>query len=102
MAFVVAAKKIPYSIDPEKIIKLLIDSYNLSINDLKYYEKRKLNNELNTYTLRIKFYSFYNDNMSMNNFHNDLMINEWIKMTIDNFIFKIKIRLVDYYYYYYK
>ena len=100
MAFVVTSKRIPYSIQPENIIQIIIDNYNLSVSDLKYYEKRKLNEELKTYTLRIKFNSFYDDNINMNIFHNELMTNEWIKLNINNFVFKIKLRLMDYYYYY--
>lgn len=102
MVFVVVIKKINLSIDPEKIINTM-ENNNIPLGkNMKYYEKRKVNQEDNTYTLRIKYRSFDENNKEMCNFHNELINYKWIKLNYDeNISFKLSIKTIDYYNYVY-
>ena len=98
MVFVVVIKKINLSIDPENIINIMENNDIPLGKNMKYYEKRKVNKEDNTYTLRIKYYSFDENNKEMCNFHNELINYKWIKLQInDNLTFKICMKKIDYY-----
>lgn len=102
MVFVVVIKKINLSIDPEKIINIMENNDIPLGKNMKYYEKRKVNKEDNTYTLRIKYRSFDESNKKMCNFHNELINYKWIKLNYsENISFKLSIKTIDYYNYVY-
>lgn len=102
MAFVVVIKKINSSIQPVDIFKKMND-INIPLgNNIKYYKKKRINVENDTYTLCIKFHSFDNKNEKMCKFHNDLIYYKWILLEYDNnTIFKISMKSIDYYNYMY-
>tara|TARA_B100000886_G_scaffold340536_1_gene310963 strand:- start:4720 stop:5028 length:309 start_codon:yes stop_codon:yes gene_type:complete len=99
MAFVVVIKKVDTFVDPEKIVNILTEEYNVSIEFMKYYEKRKINEIKNTYTLRIKFHSFYRDQENVSKFYDELVKYEWVKIPINEKSYKMSLNLKDYYAY---
>ena len=103
MVFVVVVKKINTSIDPDKIIHIMEQSNIPMGNNIKYYEKRKINKQNNTYTLHIKYRSFNEENEKMCKFYDDLIEYKWIKLKYDdNTYFKIRIKEIDYYNFVYR
>ena len=97
MVFVVVVKKLDNSVAPEFIIDAL--KYNKIPLDenIKYYEKRKINNEKKTYNLNIKYRSFEDDNNEMKEFYKNLINYKWIKIFYKDFSFKISIKTIDFY-----
>lgn len=102
MAFVVVVKKINSSIDPDKIINIMEESNIPMGKNMKYYEKRNINKENYTYTLRIKYKSFNENNEEMCKFYDNLIQYKWIKLQYNkNINFKISMKTIDYYNYIY-
>lgn len=98
MVFVVVVKKINTSINPDRIINIMEQSNIPMGNNIKYYEKRKINKDNNTYTLHIKYRSFKDNNEKMCKFYDDLIEYKWIELRYnDNTYFKIRIKDIDYY-----
>lgn len=103
MVFVVVIKKINLSIDPEKIVTFMEKSNIPMGKNMKYYEKRNINKENDTYTLRIKYRSFNENNKEMCEFYDDLIQYKWIKLQYnENTNFKLSMKTIDYYNFVYK
>lgn len=96
MAFVVVIKKVSKDIRPEKIMNVLKYN-NIPTDKIKYYESRNVNEEDNTYTLRIKFYSFDDDETTICNFYNELVSYRGLYINCGNDILKMKIKMKNYY-----
>ncbi len=97
MAFRVVIKKIDLSVDPDKILDMM-KHIDIPIGDnMKYYEQRSINTKNNTYTLRIKYRSFNEQNDKMCKFYNDLITYKWIRLHYnENTSFKISMKTIDY------
>jgi len=97
MAFRVVIKNINSSINPDKILDMM-NHIDIPIDDnMKYYEQRCINPKNNTYTLRIKYRSFNDQNDKMRKFHNDLITYRWIRLIYnENISFKLSMKTIDY------
>lgn len=103
MVFVVVIKKINSSINPDIIINIMEKSNIPMGENMKYYEKRNINKENDTYTLRIKYRSFNENNEEMCKFYDELIQYKWIKLNYNEKInFKLSMKTIDYYNYVYK